>query len=669
MRVLSHFSYRLNSHGLLMKNVFLLAAISVGAPVMGEPEPAGTQARPADPGLMRNVLLWPSGSLADFDRIQKSDINTLHTFPMVPPDSGGLRPLALTTEWIDSTWGKEIARLHGLGIRVWGSISSTGFYPATFEKYGLKPELFYALDIKGQRQMMLGGSFGKEVMSSCYNNPEWMALLEANTIAFVKAGFDGIWYDVGGYADGAVLYCHCKYCQDGWRQYAVEQGLPPDTALPTVETGSDFSKAANRVHLRWRYEIWEAGFRKIRDGAKAVNPELMFLHNLSAMPDGMLQTGLYYVALAKLYDAAHWEEWGHGTAPYSLLPSYFLGRMAAGERPVVLVQNDRPERNEVQHRIALAEAYAAGGVPQNPQFPEITDHFYTYLKREAEYFGKRESLATVAVVTSVFSKDYYENSAGVKPAHWMGWLLQDLHIPYDYLLAERDLTPEALGRYKAIILPDLAVMSDSQITVLRAWLEGGGRILATHDTARYDLEMKDLGRGRLSALAGQSVDGSLRVEVGAGRFVFDAGYPEKDYTVSYPRDLALSTSLSVPGSPPANFKAALDWLVEGILPIEAAARSTTAIIPQRQPGRILVHVINYNTYPDGKQITKDEKVQVTVTLPLGQKVRSVKGVSPDVEGFTTEVGVENRPGAAVLTLMSLDSYTLVAIELEDGASG
>lgn len=623
-----------------------------------------TPARPPQPKLMRNVLLWPSGSIADFDRIEQSDINTLHTFPMVPPDSGGLRPLALTTEWIDSTWGKEIARLHGKGIRVWGSISSTGFYPATFEKYGLKPEQFYALDTKGQRQMMLGGSFGKEVMSGCYDNPEWMALLEANTVAFVKAGFDGIWYDVGGYADGAVLYCHCAHCQEDWKKYSAEQGLPADTALPTLETGTDFSSATNRIHLRWRYQIWETGFRKIRDAAKAINPELMFLHNLSAMPDGMLQTGLYYVGMTDLYDAAHWEEWGHGTAPYSLLPSYFLGRMAAGARPVVLVQNDHPSRNENQHRIALAEAYAAGGVPQNPNYPDVTDHFYKYLEPHEAYYVGQESLATVAVVTSIQSKDYYENNARVKPAYWMGWLLQDLHVPYDYLLAERDLTPEALGRYKAVILPDLAVLSESQVAALRTWVEGGGRILATHDTARYNLEMKDLGRAQLSQLAGQAVEGNLRVETGAGRFAYDAGYPEKDCTVSNPRDLGVSSTLTEPGAPPADFKAALDWLVEGILPINVAARPTTAIVPQQQPGRILIHAINYNTYPDGKQLTKDEKVQVTVHLPMGQKVKSAKAYSPDVEGFTTEVALEQGPGTARVELASLEFYTLIVIELE-----
>src|SRR5690606_9986926 len=155
----------------------------------------------------------------------------------------------------------------------------------------------------------------------------------------------------------------------------------------------------------------------------------------------------------------------------------FLGRMAAGERPVILVQNDNPARNEIQHRIAFAEAYAAGGVLQNPTFADINNRFFKFLQQFEDYYVDRESLATVAVMTSIRSRDYDGNSAGVKPAYRMGWLLQDLHIPYDYLLAERDFAPEALQRYEAVILPDLAVMEEEWISALRRYIEQGGRVL------------------------------------------------------------------------------------------------------------------------------------------------------------------------------------------------
>lgn len=597
-------------------------------------------------------------------KVATLDITTLHTFPRISPKSDGLKPIDLTNEWIEKQWRADVMRLHAQGIRVWASASSTGFYPDMFREHGLDAEQFYARDAKGGPQMMLGGSYGKDVMSGCYNNPKWMALLEANTLAYVNAGFDGIWFDVGGYADAAVLYCHCEFCTADWKARVKEVGLPEDTPLPTAETGNDFTQAANRAHLRWRYEVWENAFRKIRYAAKAVNPHLLYLHNSSAMPDGIVSVGVYFTAITELYDAAHWEEWGHGAAPYSLLPSYFLGRMAAGPRPVLLVQNDVPARTAVQHRIALAEAYAAGGVLQNQNVPDANRHLYRFLKRHEDIYVGRESMATVAIMTSIRSKDYYENPARVKPAYWMGWLLQDLHIPYDYLLAERDFNAEALQKYEVVFLPDLAVMEDKQVSTLREYIAHGGRVLATHNTAKYNEEMKDLGRARLAALAGRRVEGNLRVELDAGRFAYIEDYPEKQYTDSNTRDLAVSKSLSPPGAPPGGFKAELDWIAENCLPIEVQARSTTAIVPQRQEGRILIQAINYNTYPDGEQLTPDEDVRVTLQLPEGQTVRSAKGFSPDVEGFAVDVSLEQTNGAAIVELKKLDTYTVIALEMQ-----
>ena len=265
-------------------------------------------------------------------------------------------------------------------------------------------------------------------------------------------------------------------------------------------------------------------------------------------------------------------------------------------------------------------------------------------------------------------KDFYENGASVKPAYWMGWLLQDLHVPYDYLLAERDFALETLQKYKAIILPDLAVMTVEQIAVLKQYIEQGGRVLATHNTAKYDADMNDKGRARLTEFAGKEVDATLRAEVVKGRFAYEAGYPEREYTTANPRDLAISDKLNAPGPPPAEFKAALDWITEGILPLEVSANATTAIVLQRQASHLLIHAINYNTYPDGKQITRDENLRITVKLPDGKIVKSAQAITPDTPNFTADFALQNQNGAAQITLPSLETYTLIALELSPAPS-
>src|SRR5690606_190818 len=156
-----------------------------------------------------------------------------------------------------------------------------------------------------------------------------------------------------------------------------------------------------------------------------------------------------------------------------------------------------------------------------------------------------------------------------------------------------------------------------------------------------------------------------RLTVGDGRFVYLAGTPAQDYAEANPRDLNAQESLPLPTPPPASFTEPLEWLLEGPRPVTVEARSTTALVPQRQDGRILLHLINYNTYPDGQKLTPDENVRIRVTLPEGAQVRGVKAVSPDWEGYERDIEHASSDGTVSLTLDRLDAYAVIALEVED----
>jgi hypothetical protein len=55
------------------------------------------------------------------------------------------------------------------------------------------------------------------------------------------------------------------------------------------------------------------------------------------------------------------------------------------------------------------------------------------------------------------------------------------------MVHDRLLDAEHVDRFKLLILPNIAALSDAQCAQLRAYVARGGSILATHETSLYNL--------------------------------------------------------------------------------------------------------------------------------------------------------------------------------------
>lgn len=88
-----------------------------------------------------------------------------------------------------------------------------------------------------------------------------------------------------------------------------------------------------------------------------------------------------------------------------------------------------------------------------------------------------------------------------------------LHVPFD-LISDLNLNSEELARYRVLILPNVACMSDGQIEDVKVFVESGGGLIASYKTSmfnelgdkRADLGLKDV----LNASAGEEVMGALK---------------------------------------------------------------------------------------------------------------------------------------------------------------
>ena len=63
--------------------------------------------------------------------------------------------------------------------------------------------------------------------------------------------------------------------------------------------------------------------------------------------------------------------------------------------------------------------------------------------------------------------------------------LVEARIPFSFA-DERQLEPEYIGRYKVLVLANIAALSDRQCAQIRDYVNRGGAIVATDETSLYD---------------------------------------------------------------------------------------------------------------------------------------------------------------------------------------
>ena len=75
------------------------------------------------------------------------------------------------------------------------------------------------------------------------------------------------------------------------------------------------------------------------------------------------------------------------------------------------------------------------------------------------------------------------------------------HRQWD-VLPPSGLTLEVLRRYRAVVLPNVACLSDEEAATLRAYVEGGGALLATYETGCYAADGAPREQGALDDVLG-----------------------------------------------------------------------------------------------------------------------------------------------------------------------
>jgi hypothetical protein len=157
----------------------------------------------------------------------------------------------------------------------------------------------------------------------------------------------------------------------------------------------------------------------------------------------------------------------------------------------------------VEQKVYLAQVPANGGDPmvnlsggppavhEDPRGFEVVRDLYGFLAEHEDHYEGDASGANAAIVYSLdtlffFGQDqpgsrYVDEIRGIERA------LHEAHVPFD-IISTRVLD-EAVGengRYRVLILPTLACMSEDEAAAMRRFVESGGSVVATFETSLYD---------------------------------------------------------------------------------------------------------------------------------------------------------------------------------------
>jgi len=134
----------------------------------------------------------------------------------------------------------------------------------------------------------------------------------------------------------------------------------------------------------------------------------------------------------------------------------------------------------------------------------VVEQAYVWHAKNENYFRHTENLARVAMVQSDQTATYYVPPApqassvrevvpeAAQPRvgnnDYVRGFYQSLvesRVPFN-MADERQLDSSYISRYKVLVLPNVAALSDKQCAQLRDYVEKGGAIVATHETSLYD---------------------------------------------------------------------------------------------------------------------------------------------------------------------------------------
>jgi hypothetical protein len=127
------------------------------------------------------------------------------------------------------------------------------------------------------------------------------------------------------------------------------------------------------------------------------------------------------------------------------------------------------------------------GMGEDRRWLEPGRQYFNWVAKHDPHFVNQRSIANIGVVMGQRTQLFYSPPRGVSMSQYMDGLYYALlegRFLFDFV-HEDNLQPEELKKYSALLLPNIALLSDEQCRQLESYVESGGSLLATFETSLY----------------------------------------------------------------------------------------------------------------------------------------------------------------------------------------
>jgi hypothetical protein len=127
------------------------------------------------------------------------------------------------------------------------------------------------------------------------------------------------------------------------------------------------------------------------------------------------------------------------------------------------------------------------GMGEDRRWLEAGREYFQWTAKHDQHFVNKSSIASLGVVMGQRTNLFYKPPHGATTAQYMDGLYYALlegRFLFDFVHEDK-LEPEQLRKYSALVLPNIALLSDKQCDQLRAYVDAGGSLLATFETSMY----------------------------------------------------------------------------------------------------------------------------------------------------------------------------------------
>jgi hypothetical protein len=333
-------------------------------------------------------------------------------------------------------------------------------------------------------------------VNSSYYNEHIPAILSEIAKQYNPEGFtDNSWSGLG-----RDSICYCENCKKSFRD----------------KTGKDIPRSRNwddpvyREWIQWNYsrrlEIWDLNNRTTKS---AGGPNCIWSGMNSGSISGQsgsfrdykeicLRADIIMLDSQARSDAAGFQQNAdtgkliHGLLGWDKLVPESMAQYQAGRPTFRLASKPIPEA-----RMWMVEGIAGGIQPwwhyvgashEDRRIYHTAGPIFRWHKANEEYLVNRNPVATVGVVWSQRNTDFYgrDEAELMVELPWRGITQALIRARIPYLPVHADHINREAGNLSLLVLPNLGVMSDDQVTSVRRFAEGGGGLIATGESSLYN---------------------------------------------------------------------------------------------------------------------------------------------------------------------------------------